>query len=215
MNYRIVFVCLLVLSVIFSGCSYANQIQGSTQSTSTSTNTTSNTSKTKEENSNKNDDKINIDRYKYFDSVASFEYYHNNGYIYFECEVYEGDDSYVEKVRWNDDNDSKIVSASQVIAVDKKELYNEPLEIHHCPNDDVWNYYVQYKGKIRVKSSPNDSAECYVKMLDDRGIEYHVMLSYVDNFNVDGMGASAVYIIDKNENVEFWYDDYLVDEDDE
>lgn len=159
----------------------------------------------------KNSFNTKINKYKYINGYATFSSEIKDGYVIFTDIDYSKDDTYYGKVRWNDENkEDSIISAYQVISVNGKEVYSEQLKIESpVDSSDTWDHLANYSYSVKAKCSEKDSPYCYIKLVDKNNIEYYVMLTPVEKFNHDGYSGSAVYIVDKESNDEFWYDDLI------
>lgn len=152
-----------------------------------------------------------VNRYNYINGLATFSSRFEDGYVIFTDDSYSENEEYYGKVRWADKAGAgSIVEAYQVISVDNKEIYSKELLIETADDDThTWNHLAKYDGIVKAKCSKNKNPECYIKLIDSNGIEYHAMLTPIEQFNNNGYSGSAVYIINKENNVEFWYDDLM------
>ncbi|MCH5321088.1 MAG: hypothetical protein J1E36_04955 [Eubacterium sp.] len=157
-------------------------------------------------------DFISTAPYKYINGYATFSYEFKDDYVVFTDNDYSEGETYYGKVRWCDNSgEGTIVSVSQVISADGKEIYNKQLEIidlrNENENNHVWDYISNCEYSVKAKCNENADVKCYIKLIDSNGIEYHVMLIPIEKFNDDEYAGAAVYIIDKGNNTKFWYDD--------
>lgn len=88
----------------------------------------------------------NDKKYKYINGYASFVESYENGYIVFKDSNFSSEDDYYGKLRWKDESEeNKIVSAYQIIDVNGKAIYSEPLKIEFAEDStDTWNYMDKY-----------------------------------------------------------------------
>ncbi len=196
----ILFLILILVSALLYGCSVNNE--KNTNHTTNMNHASTLTTK-----------KVDINKYKYMNAIAGFNCSFKDGYVYFSDEDYDNEEEYTGKVRWGDEKTSgKIIGAWQVISSNGKEIYSKQLKImsgiDENSNANTWDYYTIYEPSIKAKCD-SKHVECYIKLVDNAGIEYHTMLTPIERFNKDGYAGAAIYIIDPNNNVEFWYDDMI------
>lgn len=194
----IVIVITVFITIVLSGCNSKNTSKNNIIENSSSSTIINN---------------ININKYKYINAIANFNWDLKNGYVYCSDENYNGSDNYTGKVRWKDENESgKIIYAYQVISANGREIYCKKLDIigdQEKKANNTWDYYAAYKPKIKAKCDKNANIKCYIKLIDENNVEYHVMLTPIEKFNSDEYYGAAIYIIDSNHNIEFWYDDMI------
>lgn len=159
-------------------------------------------------NCNYTEEVKNKTKYKYINGYATFVESYENGYIVFKDSDFSDEEEYYGKLRWKDEKgENKIVSASQMIDVDGTVIYNEPLKIESPKdNTNTWDHLVKYSPIVKAKSDSNKNAHCYIKLTDSEGIEYYVMLTLTENINDGTYFGAAVYIVDENNHIQFWYD---------
>lgn len=178
--------------------------------------TTAKASDTVAESTTEPSNNVNINDYQWFHGVASLQYYYKDGYIWFSD--FDVTDKSANKsdtgiIKWSDTTNHSVNEAFQVIEADGKEIYSKPLTIESV-DDDTWQYKCTYDVPVKVKAENKENATCYIKLLDDRGVEYHVMLCYVEGYDdklepgQSGFTGSAEYVIDNNKNLKFWYHEY-------
>lgn len=196
-----IFLTLLIV-ICFCSCSKANI--DSKNNNKLNLNSTSN-------NVTKN---ISENRYKYINGYATFSCENKDGYTIFYDEEYSKDEEYTGKIRWNDEvGEKSIVSAAQVVSLNDKKLYDKELQIEDVRDETkgnhVWDFIVSYDPIVKVKCQSNENLKCYIQLVDGNNVEYQVMLTPVEKFNSNDYSNSVVYIIDKDLNKEFWYDDFI------
>lgn len=144
--------------------------------------------------------------YIYMNCYATFERINKGDYITYADTEYDEKEEYISKVRWKESNmTAPIMQADQVVEVNGKVTKSISLSIICCETT-TWSKYVSYKPIITSKGSAGDKANCYIRLVDKLGTEYHVMLTPVPDYNTPDYIGSAVYIIDHKKNTAFWYD---------
>lgn len=206
MKFNKLFIVFILVSLVLCGCSdnKANVVGNNSQMSE-------NTEINKYDTENK---------YIYINGYATFSQQYKDGYVIFSDHDYVNGEPYYGKARWKmEDNQTEILSAFQVISANDKEIYSEALKIEDLRNESgnnkTWDFMVQYKPLVKVKCDNDSEIQYYIKLIDKKNVEYHMMLVPVAGYNTDEFSGAAVYIVDPENNENFLYDDYIIQSDKE
>lgn len=146
---------------------------------------------------------LSLKPYQYINGYANTTSSWSNNKITIELGGYRN-----MQLRWAVEKGVSIKSAELVIAIDKKEVFTEPMTIENMrkenPNNHTWDYLAYTKKNTYVIDckSKESACEVYAKCIDDKGAEYHVYLTPTE-FNTDSNATAYTYIL--YNGYEFWY----------
>lgn len=146
---------------------------------------------------------LSLKPYQYINGYASATSSWSDGKITIKLGGYRN-----LQLRWAVEKGVSIESAELVIAIDKKEVFTEPMTIEDIrnenPNNHIWDYLAYTKKNTYVMDCKNKESTCevYAKCIDDKGAEYHVYLTPTE-FNTDSEKIAYTYIMYNGYG--FWY----------